>query len=162
MIFSKMNYKSAFLSICLLLMISYHGYSQHMNNEKLGSIITTVGDSINHSSEGVWEFKYLDRYMIVITDQNNNRMRIITPIVKADKVKRKIIDECMKANFDRALDVKYAISNDIIWSVFAHPLRELSENQAKDAILQVYTAAKNFGSTFTSTHLVFGGGNKKQ
>ena len=40
----------------------------------------------------------------------------------------------MVANFHSALDVKYALSDEIIWSVFIHPLRELSEYQVRDAI----------------------------
>mgnify|MGYP000279780697 CR=1 FL=1 len=65
------------------------------------------------------------------------------------------------ANFHSVLDVKYALSDEIIWSVYAHPLQELSELQVVDAIQQVYAAALTFGSSYSSTNLVFPGNKKK-
>ena len=60
------------------------------------------------------------------------------------------------ANFDRALDAKYAISRGYLWAVFVHPLRELSEPQLCDAVHQVATLAENYGGTYSSSDLVFG------
>ena len=68
----------------------------------------------------------------------------------------------MVANFHSALDVKYALSDEIIWSVYVHPLKELSEEQVADAVKQVYTAAKTFGSSYSSTNLVFPGNTRKK
>ncbi len=66
------------------------------------------------------------------------------------------------ANFHTALDVKYAISDEILWSVFTHPLKELTQHQIEDAISQVYSANVTFGNTFTSTNLTFPGNTKKK
>ena len=67
----------------------------------------------------------------------------------------------MVANFHSVLDVKYALSDEIIWSVYAHPLKELSELQVVDAIQQVYAAAITFGGSYSSTNMVFPGNTKK-
>ena len=67
----------------------------------------------------------------------------------------------MVANFHSVLDVKYALSDEIIWSVFTHPLKELSEHQVEDAIKQVYAAALTFGGSYSSTDMVFPGNTKK-
>jgi hypothetical protein len=66
------------------------------------------------------------------------------------------------ANFHSALDVRYALSDEIIWSVYTHPLESLSPDQLKDAISQVYMAAVTFGTTYSSSDLVFPGNSRKK
>ncbi len=61
-------------------------------------------------------------------------MRIISPVVEMADIGEEELLNAMVANFHSALDVKYALSDEIIWSVFIHPLRELSEYQVRDAI----------------------------
>lgn len=126
-----------------------------MDNKKLNKILEEVSDSIQ-GQEGYWQFKYFDRLFLVITDKKNNRMRIVSPIIEEEKLDETYYKKCLEANYHSALDVKYAISEKLLWSVFIHPLKELSENQVKDAIQQVYSAAATFGYSYTSTDLVFG------
>lgn len=97
-----------------------------------------------------------------MTDENANRMRIISPIVEVFKLDEKELNNALTANFHTALDVKYAISDEILWSVFIHPLKELSEQQVINAISQVFQANATFGSTYSSTNLVFPGNLPKE
>ncbi len=60
-----------------------------------------------------------------------------------------------KPNFHSALDVRYAESDGVMWVAFIHPLKELSKEQVEDAIRQVFAANLTFGTTYTSTDLVF-------
>ncbi|MEM7382181.1 MAG: hypothetical protein AAF361_13425, partial [Bacteroidota bacterium] len=90
------------------------------------------------------------------------RMRIISPIVEREQLEEDQLLNALVANFHSALDVKYALSDEIIWSVFAHPLKELSEHQVLDAIEQVYLAALTFGTSYSSTNLVFPGNSGKK
>ncbi|MEM1124681.1 MAG: hypothetical protein AAGJ18_29850, partial [Bacteroidota bacterium] len=55
-----------------------------------------------------------------------------------------------------ALDAKYALYSGFVVSLFTHPLQELTEDQFKDAVKQVAVAAQNFGTTYSSTDLIFG------
>ena len=128
--------------------------AQKMNNQKLGKIIEAVADSVN-GQPGYWQFQYRDRYLLAITDEKNNRMRIICPVIEEKDLTETLLKNSLKANFHTALDVKYALSEEILWSIFVHPLKELSEDQVEDAIQQVYNAAVSFGSTYSSTDLVF-------
>ena len=130
-----------------------------MNNQKLEGILKKQGEIIE-SREGYWQLKYLNRILIVVTDQKNNRMRIITPIIDEKEMKKSYYSEVLKAQFDRALDVKYALYNGLLWSIFVHPLKELTESQLIDAISQVFYAAHNFGGSYRSTNLQFGSGDK--
>jgi hypothetical protein len=125
-----------------------------MNNGTLGEIIYIVADSVK-GKEGNWQFMLKDRFLICVTDQKNNRMRIMTPIIEQKKLTYSDMLKLMEANFHTALDVKYAISGDFLWSVFIHPLKELKKTQVLNAIEQVYTAAHTYGTTYNSTGLNF-------
>ncbi len=104
---------------------------------------------------GYWEIKYKKFPMAVITDEKNNRMRIIMPIVYLKELDATYYARALEANFHSVLDAKYAISEDIMWAVYIHPLKELSTEQLKDGLSQVYFAAATFGGSYSSTDLVF-------
>jgi len=101
-------------------------FSQNMNNEKLQEIITKNADTVN-GVLGNWKFIHKELPMFCITDAKNNRMRIIAPITEAAQLDKDLLLDAMTANFHSALDVKYAISNGILWSAYIHPLKELSK-----------------------------------
>ena len=150
--------KSIFL---FALFFSMYSFSQNMDNEKLQEIYTSVSDSIQ-GQLGAWQFQVKDVMMISITDTNHNRMRIISPIVDAANLDDDMLKAALAANFHTALDVKYAITDGVLWSVFIHPLKELSEDQLRDALSQVYYANVNFGSSYASTSLIFPGSENKE
>ena len=131
-------------------------HAQKMNNKSIDKILKISVDSIQ-GSNGFWQFLYKDRLMILLTDEGNNRMRIVSPVLEVKDLTNELMLASLAANFHTALDVKYALSEEVLWSVFIHPLKELSDNQLKDALLQVYNAAENFGTTFSSTDLIFPG-----
>lgn len=147
--------------IVFLLFLPILAHAQNMDNPTLNTIIQSSADEVQ-GQEGQWQFKINERVLICVTDINHNRMRIITPIVEVEKLNPEEIMNAMTANFHTALDVKYAISDDILWSVFIHPLKELSNAQAKDAIEQVYSAAETFGTSYSSTNLVFPGSQESE
>ncbi len=99
--------------------------------------------------------------MLVLTDSNADRMRLMMPIRKFDPTtKRKDLQLALIAlhsNFDRALDARYATQNDILWSVFIHPLESLTAKDLKNGLDQVRTLRKTTGTTYTSSELLFGG-----
>ncbi|WP_235016320.1 hypothetical protein [Aquimarina sp. AU474] len=144
------------LLITLVLLGSFYSYSQNMNNSILQEIIQKKADTLDGVS-GNWKFIYKEIPMLCVTDETNNRMRIISPITESSNLDEDLLLDAMTANFHSALDVKYAISNGILWSAYIHPLKELTPEQLENAISQVYYAAKTFGTTFSSTELLFGG-----
>lgn len=135
--------------------------AQEMNPEKLQELIERVSDTVITEGNS-YRFIFKDRPLICVHDENANRMRIISPIVRREEIGEEEILNALVANFHSALDVKYALSDEIIWSVFIHPLMELSEHQVLDAIEQVYAASITFGSTYSSTTMVFPGNTKKK
>ncbi|RCS27792.1 hypothetical protein DUT90_02825 [Polaribacter sp. WD7] len=127
-----------------------------MSIDKLNTMYLTVSDSIV-SNKSQWRFKIKDVFFISIADSTHNRMRIMSPISDSDALDDKLKEASLIANFHTALDVKYAISDNVLWCVYIHPLKELTEEQVLDAISQVYYGSINFGTTFSSTSLVFPG-----
>ncbi len=133
--------------------------SQNMNNADLEKIIYVVSDTIQGTT-GNWQFVIEDKLFICVTDENHNRMRIISPIIEEFKLSNSDRQKLLEANFHAALDARYAIANDYLWAVFIHPLKELSKEQVMDAINQVYTAVLTYGTTYNSTGLSFPGNEK--
>ncbi len=129
-------------------------FTQTMDNEKLGKIFYVLSDSLN-GQDGQWELWIGEMPMLCLTDEKHNRMRIISPVKEVKDASETEIRKCMEANFHTALDVKYAISDGIIWVAFIHPLAELSKGQVVDALAQVRAATLTYGTLYTSTELVF-------
>lgn len=130
--------------------------AQDMDNARMDSILHAVTDSIT-GEPGRWEFHLGGVVMLGLTDETHNRMRIISPVRHIDESSPEEIFSCMEANFHSALDVKYALADDIMWVVYIHPLAALREEQLIDALAQVRSAALTYGTTYTSTDLVFPG-----
>ena len=68
----------------------------------------------------------------------------------------------LRANFHSALDAKYSVYEGFVVSVFTHPLRELTESQLLDAMRQVAKLAETYGTTYSSTGLIFGGEEEEE
>lgn len=151
--------RNAILTLAFLLTLSF-GYSQDMSPSKLLELIEQEADTVQTNGNS-YHFLLNEVRLICVFDENANRMRIIAPVVKLEEIGEEELLNALVANFHSALDVKYALSDEIIWSVFTHPLKELSEAQVVDAIQQVYAAALTFGSSYSSTNLVFPGNKKK-
>lgn len=166
-----MSFKNIFsiqLTAILLLVIPFsakavgdtnavHISNHIMNNQRLDNLIKQQAEVLK-SQLGYWELKFENRNIIIVTDEAHNRMRIISGIIEEKKIKKSELSVLLSANFDKALDAKYAIYNGYLWSVFTHPLGELEDEQFIDALKQVKTLADNYGGSYTSSDLIFGGG----
>jgi len=131
-----------------------------MNNKKIGAVLSKLNNiQLVDNHPGYWVI-LLDSYQLhIITDEKLNRMRIISPIMDIKELKEKQLFEAMQAHFHKALDIKYAIYDERVWSVYTHYLEELTKKMFIDAISQVYHGANNFGGSYTSSNLFFGAGD---
>lgn len=147
--------------LLIFLSFPYFLFSQNMTVKELVSIIQQEADTALVEGNSV-RFLFNESMLICIHDESANRMRIISPIVEREKLGEEELLNALVANFHTALDVKYALSDEIVWSVYAHPLKELTEAQVIDAIQQVYAAAITFGQSYSSTNLSFPGNTQKK
>ena len=153
-----MKYSVVFLLLFFYNSLSAQDVSDKMTNVKMWKILHEDIDDVQ-GQMGNWQFMMRERPVMIITDVSANRMRIMSPIIEQKELKDEHFKVMLEANFDRALDSKYALFNSIVWSVYTHPLEELTTDQFKDALEQVVKLSENFGGSYTSTDMVFGGGN---
>ncbi len=125
-----------------------------MDNKKLDKIFRLLADEVE-GVNGHWQFVLKDVKCICLTDELHNRMRIMAPIKEQNLMTPEEYEKCMEANFHSALDVKYAISSNVLMAVYMHPLKELGMDQLEDAMQQVYSAVKTYGTSYSSSNLYF-------
>ena len=107
----------------------------------------------------IWQFTLAKHQVFVITDPVAERMRIMVPIGDAKALSEPLLTRLMQANFDSALDARYAVAQDVLWGVFIHPLTSLDEKGFVSGLAQAIAVADNFGTSFSSGAVVFGGGD---
>ncbi|MFT5660804.1 MAG: hypothetical protein ACI9TV_001447 [Sulfurimonas sp.] len=127
-----------------------------MTQEIIENLINTSKDiQVLEKEKGHILFKYLGTKMALLSDENYNRMRIISPITKYSSLATKIKDSLMDSNFHLALDARYAVSEDILYAAFLHPLSSLVTEDFESALKQVYNLAISFGKTYSSAQIEF-------
>jgi len=126
-----------------------------MSNKKLEKTLKKFTDEIEGES-GNWQVLYKDFPLFVLTDESSNRMRIFTPILEEHELKVGQMKKMLEANFHSALDAKYSLYEGFVIGIYTHPLVELNEKQMMDAMQQVVNLSKNFGTSYTSTEVIFG------
>ena len=132
---------------------------QPMTNKKLDDLIRQITTDVV-GQMGNWQFLINKRDILVITDERHNRMRIMSPVTTQDRLNEAELTRLLEANFSSALDAKYALRDQTLWSVFTHPLGELSDEQFLDCVAQVANLANNFGQSYASSNLFFGAGEE--
>ncbi len=125
-----------------------------MNPEKITQILTTLNIECEQSGN-VINCVIQGYNLTIIYDLNADRMRMVIPIVEVKDITQDHINQAMEANFHTALDARYAISNDIVWAVFIHPLSDLSESLFSSALQQTLFTAATFGKEYSSGILNF-------
>lgn len=127
-----------------------------MDNARLKTLIEGLSNEID-GQPGYWSFVVGARQVLVITDPNADRMRIMAPVVEDVELPAEQVRVLLEANFDRALDARYAVARGYVWSAFVHPLSSLTDGDFVDGVTQVVALADNYGTSYSSTNLVFGG-----
>lgn len=129
-----------------------------MTPERLGELVALVDPDADDAGNG-FIFKVQDRDLRIVFDERADRMRIITPIIRASDLPEELLLRLLQANFDAVLDSRYAVGSGMVWSVFIHRLSSLTDEDLISGIAQTAIAADTFGTTFTSGAVVFGGGD---
>jgi hypothetical protein len=107
---------------------------------------------------GFWRGVRDEVQLFVFSDDAHDRMRIMAPIGEVKEMQPELLEVLLQANYDRALDARYAMRGHEVWSVSVHPLATLAPDDFADFLDQVVRLVKNTGSSYASSDLVFGGG----
>jgi hypothetical protein len=129
-----------------------------MTKDRLSEIIFGLDE--NAQARGpAFQMTIQDIPILIITDTNANRMRVMVPIRAAADMTEQEVIRVMQANFDTALDARYAIANGKLWGTFIHPLSPLKKDEFISGLGQTINLAKTYGTLFTGGALTFGGGD---
>jgi len=111
--------------------------------------------------DGRWAFEIEGIAVMVMADQAADRMRIMTPVARVADFEEGEYQRLLEANYDRALDARYAINAGLLWSAFIHPMSSLSHEQFDDGLVQTVRLSANFGTTYASSDMVFAPGGQQ-
>jgi len=159
--------RSAFFTVLLVLPTFTHAAEttpikprpyDPLTADRLGQLLQLADANATRTGSS-WKLTVGKRSLLVVVDERADRMRIMTPVVRVDGVTPEQLYRILQANFESALDARYAIAKGIVWGVFIHPLSPLQDTQVLSAIAQVVNVADTFGSSFSSGALMFNGGD---
>lgn len=129
-----------------------------MTPERLARILSVLDPEMAQQGAS-YRLTLSDVPVLVITDPNADRMRAMVPIRAADGMSAEEMLRVMQANFDTALDARYAVAQGRLWAVFIHPLSPLQRDQLISGLGQTVNLALTYGSFYTGGAMEFGGGD---
>ncbi len=129
-----------------------------MTLERLAAIVEVIDADVIAQGPTL-QFTIQDIPVMIIADATNDRMRAMVPIASAEGLTLQDLSRMIQANFDTALDARYAVANGRLWGVFIHPLAPLEKDQLISALVQTVNVARSYGQTYSGGAQVFGGGD---
>ncbi|MGY8796064.1 MAG: hypothetical protein ACKVJN_13255 [Woeseiales bacterium] len=135
--------------------------AEAMTAERLSALILSV-DEDAQLNDTVWFFHVAELETAVIYDIAADRMRIVMPIGSTDGISNDELIRVMQANYDSALDARYAIANEQMWGVYIHPLSELSDDEFLTALGETANIVISYGTSYSSGLFMFGGGDSAE
>jgi len=129
-----------------------------MTLERLAQIIVAVDPEAKLQGSS-FQMTIEDVPILIVTDPDADRMRAMVPIRSVQGMDEGEMRRVMQANFDTALDARYAVAQGRLWSVFIHPLSPLERDQFLSGIGQTVNLATTYGTLYTGGAMTFGGGD---
>ncbi len=129
-----------------------------MTMERMGAILTALDPEARRRGTR-FELTLADVPVLVVADPAADRMRAMVPIRRVEGMDAGEMLRVMQANFDSALDARYAVAQGRLWSVYIHPLGALERDQLISGLGQAVNVAASYGTTYSGGALAFGGGD---
>ncbi len=138
-----------------------HGIRAEMTPERLGQLILRVDpDAVLDGTTWLMVVEGIEA--VVIFDPGADRMRIMIPIEPAAELEQDRLVRLMQANFDSALDARYAIAQGMLWGTYIHPLSTLTDEEFLVAIGQTVNVVTSYGTSYSSGLFIFGSGDSAE
>lgn len=148
------------LSLLLAAPVAAQEAPPAMTLDRMEAVLTRL-DPAAERAGSAFRLTVEDVPLIVITDPLADRMRAMVPIRTAEGLTADDLRRMMQANFDSALDARYAVAEGRLWSVYIHPLSPLRDDQLISGIGQVVNVALTYGTLYTSGGAQFGRGDSR-
>ncbi|SLN44886.1 polysaccharide deacetylase family protein [Pseudooctadecabacter jejudonensis] len=154
-------FRSLLLSIALMGATPVFAQEEAMTADRLISIIVDLDPSAQPTPAGI-ELTLEDIPVLVVFAPGADRMRAMVPIAAVEDVTPEEMNRMMQANFDTALDARYAVAQGRVWGVFIHPLAALEREQFISGLAQTVNLARTYGTLYSGGANVFGQGDSAQ
>ena len=135
-----------------------HAQDTPMTLERMGAIVRTIDPEAQVFATG-FQLTIEDIPIIIVSDPAADRMRAMVPIRSAEGLDPDELMRLMQANFDTALDARYAVANGRLWGTYIHPLSPLEREQFISALIQTVNLARTYGTLYSGGAQTFGGGD---
>lgn len=129
--------------------------------ERLAELILKVDDEAILEGS-TWYFHVEGLETAVVYDVGADRMRIIIPIGPSDDLDEEQLLRMMQANFDSALDARYAVAQGMIWGAYIHPLSTLTDEEFLVGLGETVNVVLSYGSDYTSGLFMYGNGDSAE
>ena len=83
-----------------------------------------------------WQVEKDGWRLLIILSADQTWLRLLIPIVAAQEA-QPYLEQLLQANFDRTQEVRYALSQGVLWGVFQHNLASLAIEDFKKAIARL-------------------------
>ena len=148
-------------AILMLLTSSVAAQEAPMTVERLSEIVLDIDPDAALTPNGL-ELTLEDIPLLIVVAPEADRMRAMVSIASAEDVTPEEMLRMMQANFDTALDARYAVAQGRVWGVFIHPLAALEREQLLSGLAQTVNLARSYGSLYTGGANVFGRGDSSE
>ncbi|MFD0858403.1 type III secretion system chaperone family protein [Roseovarius aquimarinus] len=118
---------------------------QGMDLGRIGRILAAIDPELRAQGSG-WRLTVEGQIVLVVTDIPAGRLRVMAPVVLATRLEPTDLEALLRANFDSALDARYALAEGLVWAMFARPLADLGKGEFISGLAQVVTLARGHGA----------------
>jgi len=125
---------------------------------RLLEIVVAIDEDARLTANGA-TFVIDETAVTLVFDVSADRMRLFSQIRPSDGLSGPQLRRLMQANFDTALDARYAVAQGQLWSTFIHRMTTLPQDDFVSALAQTVTLVKTYGTTYSSGAMSFGGGD---
>jgi hypothetical protein len=153
-------FRPMFHAFALIFALATPAFAQDaaMTPERLVDIILALDPDAAINANGI-ELTIEDIPVLVVMAPNADRMRAMVPIASVEDVTPEEMNRMMQANFDTALDARYAVAQGRVWGIFMHPLGALERAEFLSGLAQTVNLARTYGTLYSGGAQVFGGGD---
>ncbi len=132
-----------------------------MTLERMAAIIQVLDPEVQFGRSAM-QFSIEGTDVLIVFSEPQDRMRAMVPIRTLDGIEPGELLRVLQANFDTALDARYAVGQGQLWAVFVHPLSSLEQNDLISGIGQTVNIAKTYGTLYSGGAGFFGLGDSIQ
>ncbi len=129
-----------------------------MTVERMAEIVADLDPEASITPSG-FELVLEDIPVLIVVAPGADRMRAMVPIASIEDVTPEEMLRMMQANFDTALDARYAVAQGRVWGTYIHPLAALEREQFLSGIAQTVNLARTYGTLYSGGANVFGRGD---